>query len=156
MHLSKEFFWQYYTLKLYNLYLYMSISKGWYILRRAKKPYKMVDVIYGRPQRDNSFCPMVLSLATNKLSEINPNIAGHFQIKRPKKVFFNVRFFFFLFQSNICGQIHGNKQHKKIITVLLCVYKIKLQRVHVIRNIIVFVIKGTFILMLIEVELCLK
>jgi len=38
-------------------------------------------------------------------------------------------FFSFLFQSNICGQIHGNKQHKKIITVLLCVYKIKLQRV---------------------------
>ena len=82
------------TLKLYNLYLYISISKGCYILRRAKKPYKMVDVIYGRPQRDNSFCPMVLSLATNKLSEINPNIAGHFQIK-DKKVFFKVRFFFF-------------------------------------------------------------
>ena len=115
----------------------------------------MGDVIYGRPQRDNPFCPIVLSLATNKLNEINPNIAGHFQIKDKKSVF-QSKIFSFLFQSNICGQIHGNKQHKKIITVLLCVYKIKLQRVHVIRNIIVFVIKGTFILMLIEVELCLK
>ena len=56
----------------------------------------MGDVIYERPQRDNQFCPIVLSLATNKLNEINPNIAGHFQIKDKKSVFQSKIFFFFI------------------------------------------------------------